>query len=656
MSPSSPHLTHPKYRADIDGLRAIAVSAVVAFHAFPGWLRGGFIGVDVFFVISGYLISTIIFESLDRGVFSFSEFYARRIRRIFPALIVVLIACFAFGWFALLADEYKQLGKHIAAGAGFISNLILWGESGYFDNAVDTKPLLHLWSLGIEEQFYVVWPLLLWLAWKRKFNLFTIIVLVAVASFVLNLNGVSQDLVATFYSPQTRFWELLSGSLLAWCTLYKQSFFANLAKKANQYLCILRCREKHDANGQTLVNLLAFVGLMLLAYGFWRISKDLIYPGKWALVPVVGTILLLMAGPKAWINHILLSNKFFVEIGLISYPLYLWHWPTLSFARIIEGRVPSDAIRIGAVALSILLSWGTYKLIEHPIRFGRHGKTKSMALIVLVTITGYVGYYTYDRGGLENYRWTGSLKTKFSDVENKRNCSELDENPGADDYCFISPNRYPNPKIMIVGDSHANMFTYVFEKLNDVYPGDFDFIQFGRGSCQPLLNAESPIVGCRALVSKSFEYAKANSNISTVVIVARWPSHTTTLYTSGLEETISSYQGIGKKIIIVLKVPDTGNPRSCIYRPIRFSSLSGCDIPIERAKKADGEFREYAFDLNRKFPEVAIFDPWKYLCSSQGCKVMNGLEVFYSDDSHISRYGGNFIADNARNELLQLLK
>lgn len=205
MTIEQPHLSHPKYRPDIDGLRAVAVLAVVAFHAFPNWARGGFIGVDVFFVISGYLISTIIFKNLDKGTFSFTEFYARRIKRIFPALFLVLIACFAFGWFTLLADEYKQLGKHIAAGAGFISNFTLWNEAGYFDNSAETKPLLHLWSLGIEEQFYIVWPLFLWFAWKRKFSLLTITIVVAVASFVLNVNGIKQDMVATFYSPQTRF-------------------------------------------------------------------------------------------------------------------------------------------------------------------------------------------------------------------------------------------------------------------------------------------------------------------------------------------------------------------------------------------------------------------------------------------------------------------
>lgn len=226
--PPHNHLTHPKYRADIDGLRAIAILSVVGFHAFPNWVKGGFIGVDVFFVISGYLISTIIIGSLERDSFNFVEFYSRRIKRIFPALLLVLIASFALGWFVLLADEYKQLGKHIAGGAGFISNFLFWNESGYFDNAAETKPLLHLWSLGIEEQFYIFWPLLLWFVWKKRFNLLTIAITVAIVSFALNIVKVRSDTVAAFYSPQTRFWELMAGSILAYMTLHKQNLFPKI--------------------------------------------------------------------------------------------------------------------------------------------------------------------------------------------------------------------------------------------------------------------------------------------------------------------------------------------------------------------------------------------------------------------------------------------
>ncbi|WP_197712068.1 acyltransferase family protein [Polynucleobacter necessarius] len=298
MTTKPSHLSHPKYRPDIDGLRAVAVLAVVAFHAFPNWVKGGFIGVDVFFVISGYLISTIIFENLDKGTFRFSEFYARRIKRIFPALILVLGACLVFGWFILLADEYKQLAKHVVAGSSFLSNLVLWKEAGYFDNLSDTKPLLHLWSLGIEEQFYIVWPLLVWFSWKRKFNLLFIAIFFATLSFILNVKNIRQDAIATFYSPQTRFWELLSGSVLSWVTLYKNDAFLNPANKINRYFASVFRSDRTEVNGNLLFSLLSLFGLILIVFGLWHINKELNFPGKWALIPVLGATMILIAGPN----------------------------------------------------------------------------------------------------------------------------------------------------------------------------------------------------------------------------------------------------------------------------------------------------------------------------------------------------------------------
>ncbi|WP_323611452.1 acyltransferase [Pectobacterium versatile] len=299
MTTSNPHLSHPKYRPDIDGLRAVAVLSVVAFHAFPDWMKGGFIGVDIFFVISGFLISTIIFENLDKGTFSFSEFYARRIKRIFPALLLVLTVSIVFGWFALLADEYKQLGKHTMAGVGFVSNLVLWGESGYFDNAAETKPLLHLWSLGIEEQFYFLWPLLCWLFWRMNFRRIALLLTFIVASFVLNIYMIRSDGVATFYSPLTRFWELLFGSLLAFIVLYHKSFIDKFQK--NQFV----------------INGFSLFGFLILGFGFLSINKDAYFPGFWALIPVIGAVLIIFAGPNAILNRLFLSNKIVVWFGLV---------------------------------------------------------------------------------------------------------------------------------------------------------------------------------------------------------------------------------------------------------------------------------------------------------------------------------------------------
>lgn len=453
----SNHLSHPKYRPDIDGLRGIAVLSVVGFHAFPNWIHGGFIGVDIFFVISGYLISTIIIGSLERNSFSFVEFYVRRINRIFPALILVLVASFAFGWFALLADEYKQLGKHIAGGAGFISNYLFWGESGYFDSAAETKPLLHLWSLGIEEQFYIVWPLLLWFVWKRKFNLLTVTLLVAFISFGMNVAKVNGGhLVDAFYSPQTRFWELLIGSMLAYATLHHQTMFASTKHQLDIWLGKIIYAHAPVANDKTLRNVQSLLGAIFFAIGFLLITRADRFPGWWAVLPTLGAVLIISAGTQAWFNRVVLSNKMLVWFGLISFPLYLWHWPLLSFARIVEGEMPTREIRIAMVLVSIVLAWLTYRLIEKPIRYGVRGKAKAIVLLVIVGVVGYVGYNCYVRDGLA-FRYAQSFNENFI-----RNWAPTGEGVvGCQDFMELKTAvslicaTTPSPKVAIIGDSHA---------------------------------------------------------------------------------------------------------------------------------------------------------------------------------------------------------
>lgn len=364
------HLSHPKYRPDIDGLRAVAVLSVVIFHAFPGWMKGGFIGVDIFFVISGFLISTIIFENLEKRTFSFAEFYSRRIRRIFPALIVVLIFCLITGWLVLIPDELNQLGKHIAAGAAFFSNFILWGEAGYFDNSSETKPLLHLWSLGIEEQFYLAWPLFLWISTKLRLNIISIIAFLSASSFILNIQIIKIDIVETFYSPQTRFWELLSGSILAWITLTNKKIIYGAKHRSERWIYNFILENHIELHENVIRNVISVSGCLLLAYGFFGITKDARFPGTLAIAPVLGAILIIFSGSNAWINRKILSNKIAVWFGLISFPLYLWHWPILSFVRIIEDEEPSIGLRITSVVISVALAWLTFNLFEKPFRLG----------------------------------------------------------------------------------------------------------------------------------------------------------------------------------------------------------------------------------------------------------------------------------------------
>ncbi len=388
MTSAPSRILNPAYRPDIDGLRAVAVLSVVAFHAFPSCLKGGFIGVDVFFVISGFLISTILFENLERGTFSFKEFYLRRIRRIFPALSLVLFACLLFGWFSLLPDELNQLGRHVVAGTGSVSNLVLWGESGYFDVAADTKPLLHLWSLGIEEQFYLVWPCLLWLAWKRHLAFPTVTALLAAASFVLNVWMVHRDPVAAFYAPWSRFWELLCGALLA-----RYSF-------------------RRPGGLPAASGIHSILGTLLLVSGLLYIDKDLRFPGHWALVPVVGTVLVILAGPQAWLNRKVLSHKVLVWFGLLSFPLYLWHWPLLSFGRIVYFDVPPPRYRLAAVLVAIVLAWLTMKFVERPFRFGvRNSALRSAFLCGSPICLALAGVVLFE-SGLSDSRSIDTLRVK----------------------------------------------------------------------------------------------------------------------------------------------------------------------------------------------------------------------------------------------------
>jgi peptidoglycan/LPS O-acetylase OafA/YrhL len=272
---------------------------VVGFHAFPLEVQGGFIGVDIFFVISGFLISTIILGSLDRGQFSFREFYARRVRRIFPALIIVLVTYFIFGWLVLLQDEYQQLGKHIASAAGFVINFVIWGEAGYFDKVAESKLLLHLWSLGVEEQYYIAWPLLLWFAWKQRLNLLNITIVIGVCSFALNISKVRIDAAAAFYSPQTRFWELLAGSVLAYMTLHRQSTFLKFKHKLEVWLDQIVYAQAPEANGKTLHNVQSVLGAVLIAIGVLVITKETPFPGWWAALPILGAVLIISAGAQA---------------------------------------------------------------------------------------------------------------------------------------------------------------------------------------------------------------------------------------------------------------------------------------------------------------------------------------------------------------------
>ncbi len=491
------HLAHLKYRSDIDGLRAIAVLAVVAYHAFPRWMPGGFVGVDIFFVISGFLISTIIFGSLTGEGFNYREFYARRIRRIFPALVLMLAATFAFGWYVLLADEFRQLGRHVLASAGFVSNLVLWSEAGYFDTAAESKPLLHLWSLAVEEQFYIFWPLLLGLAWRRKGRAVLVLMGVATAlSFVLNVALVHRHPDAAFYSPLSRVWELAAGALLAYAGLLRQPYRSPLRRELN-----------------------SVAGLLMIIAGLVLIHRGNAFPGWWALLPVLGACLCISAGPGAWLNKHLLGSRLLVWFGLISYPLYLWHWPLLAYARVIEGATPVRSIRIAAVATAIALAWLTYRFVERSVR-RREGVAVVRGLVggmLVLAVLGAVALLQLlaPRNNAPGLQRVVSASNDWTFPDGLRAITV-----GGQQVFQVGQGKQ---RVLLLGDSHVEQFSPRAVELARAHPDTVGTLIFAtRGACPPVPNVfedRDPLCGERFQQLLKFAMSP---DIDTVVVGGCW--------------------------------------------------------------------------------------------------------------------------------------
>ncbi|EQC27585.1 hypothetical protein SDRG_14639 [Saprolegnia diclina VS20] len=359
---------HAAYRPDVDGLRTLAVLPVVVFHAYPDLFPGGFIGVDIFFVISGYLISGILFKENQRGSFSYASFYTRRVRRIFPTLILVLSATLWMGYLYLMAAKLKALAATMLAGTLFCANLqVLSLEHSYFALDIKMNPLLHLWSLGVEEQFYIFWPLLasmvMRLSYKRAL-LLQMAVLIGSFGFNIGFIGYHDTNNVSFYNPLSRFWQMAMGGLLAYVTKFNPNeAYTSVTTSPGA------AKASSSAPSPRRNHLLSVSGLVCILVGFYCINEARLFPGFWALLPTVGATLLIAAGPDAIINQHLLSNRVAVYIGKISYCLYLWHWPLLVFAK---ERYPDDppmyASPLTMLLASFVLSVLTYKDVETPLR------------------------------------------------------------------------------------------------------------------------------------------------------------------------------------------------------------------------------------------------------------------------------------------------
>jgi peptidoglycan/LPS O-acetylase OafA/YrhL len=632
------------YRPDIDGLRAIAVLAVIGFHAFPAWIRGGFVGVDVFFVISGYLISTILLTGLERGSFSFAQFYIRRIRRIFPALIVVLLACLVAGWLVLFSFEYKALGKHVAGSAAFVSNFVLWNEAGYFDKAAETKPLLHIWSLGIEEQFYIVWPLLLYLTWRFRTGTLALLLLLLLGSFVLNVHAAGIDPTADFFSPLTRFWELMAGAVLAYLSLYPAVPQWKTRRVSPRVISWLVAAGASHAAAN---NVKAICGLLLIVTAVLMIDGSRGYPGWWALLPVSGTYLMIAAGPDTWIGNRLLANKILVAVGLISYPLYLWHWPLLSFIRIVNGTAPSAAAATLAILLSFALAWLTYLLVERPLRFGKSAPLKAAVLSVAMAAIGSTGYFIYVESGFA-FRNPGAedLVAAAQDYEHSEGLT------------LGNPNA---PQTILVGDS--TMGQYIPRVRELIAQGTIDLdhnrIIFDlEAGCPPIPDiARDQNPACAKFVDKVLRTLNGEK-VKTVALAAWWTTEFTdaeyylrsdlskavlrdsdAAQDRALEKIaalISHLVGAGKKVFVLLETPSSN-----IYDPETLMPtgwrrlLARPKIPQSPTRSQMEKFVGKISDKIQRAAETAgarVIKPLDYLCDSEFCPIADkdGHLIYYN--------------------------
>lgn len=622
-------LTHPKYRPDIDGLRALAVLSVVGYHAFRSVVRGGFIGVDIFFVISGFLISSIIFDSLERNSFSFVEFYRRRIARIFPALLLLLVACYVFGWLTLLPFEYGELGKQIAGGAAYVSNFVLWNEHGYFDQAADAKPLLHLWSLGIEEQYYILWPLLLYVAWIRRLNLLAITLAIAAVSFALNVGKASTDTIAAFYSPQTRFWELLVGSALAYGALHGERW----ARSGNAALMEAR----------------SLAGATLITVGLATVTVDRAFPGWWALLPTVGTALIISAGSTAWLNRRVLSNRLLVWFGLISYPLYLWHWPLLSFAQIIQNGLPSRTVRLVAVAAAIALAWATYELVEKPLRFGRFKAAKAVGLLACMIVVGTLGWLGFASGGLTSRgiaRSAWQLSTALADRDDYQ-APSLSAASGstANRFTGVSPQ-----SVLFIGDSiMAQYYPRVARLYADPQKLPYYSAFFAaKPGCRPIPHGEAVNTknyGCDAYYVAVVRTAE-DSIYRKIVISANWQAIFSDKVgaenLSELTAEIKRLKRLGKDIVLIALQPHSNlvDPLQ-LAEPLRLALFSrdAQRIPqslwrdrqqLERQdQEATARLADFASGVG-----ATVINPFDYVCTSTKCPVVVAGKPLYRDQWH----------------------
>jgi peptidoglycan/LPS O-acetylase OafA/YrhL len=657
-----------KYRAEIDGLRALAVLPVILFHAGFEWFSGGFVGVDVFFVISGYLITTIIISEMAEGKFSIVNFYERRARRILPALFFVMAACLPFAWLWLTPNDLKDFGQSLVTVSTFSSNILFWLESGYFDTAAELKPLLHTWSLAVEEQYYILFPIFLMLTWRLGIK--WILILLSIVFFIslgIAQWGAYNSPTAAFFLLPTRGWELLVG------------VFAAFYLKYNTHL------KSHYLN-----QALSLLGFCLIVYSIIAFDKSTPFPSLYAFIPTIGTALLILcAVPKTFI-HKLLCLKFIVGIGLISFSAYLWHQPILVFARHkyqLLGDIP-DLILIGLCGASLVLAWFSWKFVEAPFRakdiFNRKSIFYSSALSGLIFcaigIFLHVSISQTDKVFLSEKEI--SIPSKYRGfVEQGRECSFPKLLKG-DKYCEIFGEGQLG-EIIIIGDSHARVLSESFYSSVDSFSSIIDLTASG---CPFILHSNIYIgraLNCSSYYQSERQKVLIEQPDSTVVFQARLPLYffgngfnneqpggneirppirvtggqpfssvdvMRKYFIENLKKTIDFIAENNKTLFLVLPSFSNGwDPvdRLIVMEKQGFSLQEARDylnIPKELVNQRINVLRAELLSISMGYNNVITIDPNQYFCSEQFCSPLTESdELLFTDKDHFSLRVNNLI-------------
>ena len=648
-----------KYRPEIDGLRALSVIPVILYHAEVDFFKGGFIGVDIFFVISGYLITSILISEIEINKFNFYNFIERRLRRILPALLSVLIFSIPFSIFIMLPDQLELFSQSLISTVTFISNFFYWREIGYFMTEAFEKPLLHTWSLSVEMQFYLIFPLALLFSWKLlKKEILYLLILILISSFVLAEYGSRHHPGANFYFLPTRVWELISGSIAAFL-LFKYKTRNN--------------------------NYLSLIGIFLIFVSFYLFNQGSPWPSLLTIIPILGATLVIVYSHGETITSKILGHKLLVYIGLISYSAYLWHYLIFSLARIYLFEV-SNKIYVLMILLTFIISTLTFYFIERPFRNNGLISSKRFSQITIISIFsiavfGFFGNYTY---GYKNILFEKTFLKLYE--SKKRKTAELCDSVELLKQCITKGNK--NKSVLLLGDSNAYHFSYILNEITLKHK--LNLINATKGGCLALYNFHRLEQGLK-WNKTCFEYnsevekflENSSEKINTIIVSGAWLLHLQGPQFYEKEAKASSIYPLSKVVISKDGIKKLNKNERILYfdqyinRLLSYLSKKTNKLilvgPIPPAlvnfKKKNGfidpksslyeKFKYYADDFqnivqkSQKKHNFIYIDPSLGLCDLKECKVLKDNLYLYSDPRHLSENGQKFVFKDTFNIILK---